>query len=160
MDIARDICTDSFYIVNSGLPCIAVTAVPSNFIQKITLFYKTFPGSITTLLPWFLHLCGRGSAWPLRLPSFFHTASLRFQIHILHHQTRSTLPALRGAVLYRALRDCFRDKSCTVEWLDNKHLNVPRSTLEYFKVPRRTSKLLGVSQSTLEYLRVPQIPTG
>ena len=27
MDIARDICTDSFYIVNSGLPCIAVTAV-------------------------------------------------------------------------------------------------------------------------------------
>ena len=24
MDIARDICTDSFYIVNSGLPCIAV----------------------------------------------------------------------------------------------------------------------------------------
>ena len=30
MDIARDICTDSFYIVNSGLPCIAVTAVPLN----------------------------------------------------------------------------------------------------------------------------------
>ena len=27
MDIARDICTDSFYIVNSGLPCIPVTAV-------------------------------------------------------------------------------------------------------------------------------------
>ena len=27
MDIARDICTDSFYIVNSGLPCILVTAV-------------------------------------------------------------------------------------------------------------------------------------
>ena len=27
MDIARDICTDSFYIVNSGLPCIAETAV-------------------------------------------------------------------------------------------------------------------------------------
>ena len=27
MDIARDICTDSFYIVNSGLPRIPVTAV-------------------------------------------------------------------------------------------------------------------------------------
>ena len=27
MDIDRDICTDSFYIVNSGLPCIPVTAV-------------------------------------------------------------------------------------------------------------------------------------
>ena len=27
MDIAIDICTDSFYIVNSGLPCIPVTAV-------------------------------------------------------------------------------------------------------------------------------------
>jgi len=27
MDIARDICTDIFYIVNSGLPCIPVTAV-------------------------------------------------------------------------------------------------------------------------------------
>ena len=30
MDIARDICTDSFYIVNSGLPCIPVTAVICN----------------------------------------------------------------------------------------------------------------------------------
>ena len=30
MDIARDICTDSFYIVNSGLPCIAVTAVSND----------------------------------------------------------------------------------------------------------------------------------
>ena len=27
MDIARDIYTDNFYIVNSGLPCIEVTAV-------------------------------------------------------------------------------------------------------------------------------------
>ena len=27
MDIAREICTDSFYIVNNGLPCILVTAV-------------------------------------------------------------------------------------------------------------------------------------
>ena len=30
MDIAREICTDSFYTVNSGLPCIAVTAVSDN----------------------------------------------------------------------------------------------------------------------------------
>ena len=37
MDIARDICTDSFYIVNSGLPCIPVTAVlhDSVFNKKI-----------------------------------------------------------------------------------------------------------------------------
>ena len=32
MDIARDICTDSFYIVNSGLPCIPVTAVDHHMI--------------------------------------------------------------------------------------------------------------------------------
>ena len=31
MDIARDNCTDSFYIVNSGLPCILVTAVATHF---------------------------------------------------------------------------------------------------------------------------------
>ena len=36
MDIARDICTDSFYIVNSGLPCIAVTAV----LCKLALFLQ------------------------------------------------------------------------------------------------------------------------
>merc|ERR1712074_146596 len=35
-DIARDICTDSFYIVNSGLPCIAVIAV----IYKYTNIQK------------------------------------------------------------------------------------------------------------------------
>ena len=31
MDIAREICTDSFFTVNSGLPCIAVTAVVLDF---------------------------------------------------------------------------------------------------------------------------------
>ena len=36
MDIARDICTESFYIVNSGLPCIAVTAVHID----IDIFHK------------------------------------------------------------------------------------------------------------------------
>ena len=35
MDIARDICTDSFYIVNSGLPCIAVTAVKPDLFPHI-----------------------------------------------------------------------------------------------------------------------------
>jgi len=35
MDIARDICTDSFYIVNSGLPCIAVTAVVTGFNWQV-----------------------------------------------------------------------------------------------------------------------------
>ena len=34
MDIARDICTDSFYIVNSGLPCIPVTAVDHNYSSR------------------------------------------------------------------------------------------------------------------------------
>ena len=38
MDIARDICTDSFYIVNSGLPCIPVTAViPDDHHRFFTL---------------------------------------------------------------------------------------------------------------------------
>ena len=46
MDIARDICTDSFYIVNSGLPCIAVTAVLSNvkilYIKLFQFIFLTF----------------------------------------------------------------------------------------------------------------------
>ena len=41
MDIARDICTDSFYIVNGGLPCIAVTAVAEKQLLPV----------ITILLP-------------------------------------------------------------------------------------------------------------
>ena len=41
MDIARDICTDSFYIVNSGLPCIPVTAVASNYIDSVEATLKT-----------------------------------------------------------------------------------------------------------------------
>ena len=40
MDIARDICTDSFYIVNSGLPCIAVTAVRQYYQYFETLVAK------------------------------------------------------------------------------------------------------------------------
>ena len=45
MDIARDICTDSFYIVNSGLPCIAVTAV--NIVKQYNFslnFHEYFTG--------------------------------------------------------------------------------------------------------------------
>ena len=40
MDIAREICTDSFYIVNSGLPCIAVTAVSDD----MTIIKTISPG--------------------------------------------------------------------------------------------------------------------
>ena len=43
MDIARDICTDSFYIVNSGLPCIPVTAVEINQV------IEAMPGSVVPL---------------------------------------------------------------------------------------------------------------
>ena len=62
MDIARDICTDSFYIVNSGLPCIAITAVLCNLILgkillgpvKKTTLYKNV--STHLLAPYFLKL--------------------------------------------------------------------------------------------------------
>ena len=40
MDIARDICTDSFYIVNSGLPCIAVTAVGTWFLKPLIVTFS------------------------------------------------------------------------------------------------------------------------
>ena len=44
MDIAREICTDSFYTVNSGLPYIAVTAVQHSMTmsakQKSNLFLQ------------------------------------------------------------------------------------------------------------------------
>ena len=40
MDIARDICTDSFYIVNSGLPCIAVTAVSQVDMPLLPLVFS------------------------------------------------------------------------------------------------------------------------
>ena len=46
MDIARDICTDSFYIVNSGLPCIPVTAVDYIFTQVGILNVQMFEKSI------------------------------------------------------------------------------------------------------------------
>ena len=34
MDIVREICTDSFYTVNSGTPRIPVTAVQINLVVK------------------------------------------------------------------------------------------------------------------------------
>ena len=67
MDIARDICTDSFYIVNSGLPCIPVTAV-----HKITIIITNFHH---------LHL-------HIHLHQFHHLYHL-YHLYYLYHQKSS-----------------------------------------------------------------------
>ena len=49
IDIAREICTYSFYTVNSGLPCIAVTAVISDISYNIISKYHSLSTQIKNL---------------------------------------------------------------------------------------------------------------
>ena len=67
MDIARDICTDSFYIVNSGLPCIAVTAVDINQIQNLqkTVGSVKMHVTLTLMVIWLTCFLASLLAWSI-----------------------------------------------------------------------------------------------
>ena len=50
MDIAQEMCTESFYTVNSGLPRIAVTAVGPDLCIFIKYFFAMLHSLISTTL--------------------------------------------------------------------------------------------------------------